>query len=208
MAEGSGRTIREAVGVFHDKSDFQDAIEELLRAGFDRAELSLLASEEAVESKLGDAYRRVQELEDEPEVPRAAYVGDHSLAEARTGVVGGLAYVGAMVGAGAVVASGGTLAAAIAAAALVGGGGGVLGGMAARWIGRDRAEQLENQLERGGLLLWVRVRDQAHEDKAVAILRRFRADDIHVHDLPLTRPSADNPFHGLEPDPWLPGARI
>ena len=119
MAEAGRQTVREAVGVFHDRDSFQNTVEDLMSAGFDRAELSLLAGEQAVEGKLGHAYRRVQELEDAPTVPRAAYIGNHSLAEGRTGVIGGLAYVGAMVGAGAVVASGGTLAAAVAAAAVV-----------------------------------------------------------------------------------------
>lgn len=71
----AGQTIREAVGVFHDREAFQNAVEDLMSAGFDRAELSLLAGEQAVEGKLGHAYRRVQELEDEPTVPRAATSG-------------------------------------------------------------------------------------------------------------------------------------
>jgi hypothetical protein len=68
MAEAGHRTTREAVGVFHDRDAFQNAVEDLMSAGFDRAELSLLAGEQAVEDKLGHAHRRVQELEDEPTV--------------------------------------------------------------------------------------------------------------------------------------------
>ena len=47
-------TIREAVGVFASENDLQAAIDELLSSGFHRAELSLLASEEAVNEKLGE----------------------------------------------------------------------------------------------------------------------------------------------------------
>jgi hypothetical protein len=86
MAEPAQQTIREAVGVFHDRGSFQSAVENLMSAGFDRAELSLLAGARAIEEKLGHAYRKIQELEDDPTVPRAAYVGNHSLAEGRTGV--------------------------------------------------------------------------------------------------------------------------
>lgn len=200
--------IREAVGVFHDLPSFRDAVDDLLNAGFDRSDLSLLASTEAVEDKLGHAYRKIQELEDDPSVPRAAYVGDHSLAEGRTGVIGGLAYIGAMLGVGAVVASGGTLAAAIAAAALAGGGGGVLGGLAARYLGRKQAENLQKQLERGGLLLWVRVRDDEREKQAVEILERYRAENVHVHEIPVSERAARNPLSDVELDPWLPGARL
>jgi hypothetical protein len=200
--------VREAVGVFHDRESFQGAVEDLMSAGFDRSELSLLAGERAIEDKLGHAYRRVQELEDDPRVPRAAYVGNHSLAEARTGVIGGLAYIGAMVGAGAVVASGGTLAAAIAAAAIAGGGSGLIGGLAAQFLGRERAKALQSQLDHGGLLLWVHVRDQAHEQRAIEILTRHGAEDVHVHELPGSRDPAANPLSGVEIDPFLPDARI
>jgi hypothetical protein len=208
MAEPAQQTIREAVGVFHDRGSFQSAVEDLMSAGFDRAELSLLAGARAIEEKLGHAYRKIQELADDPIVPRAAYVGNHSLAEGRTGVIGGLAYIGAVAGAGAMVASGGTLAAAIAAAAIAGGGGGLIGGWAAQYLGRDRGQALQHQLDRGGLLLWVHVRDAAYEQRATEILTSHGAEDVHVHDLPGSRDPADNPLTGIEIDPFLPDARI
>jgi hypothetical protein len=208
MAEAAGETVREAVGVFHDAESFQNAVEDLMKAGFDRSELSLLAGARAVEQKLGHAYQKIQELEDDPTVPRAAYVGNHSLAIGRIGIIGGLAYIGAVVGAGAVVASGGTLAAVITAAASAGGGGGLLGGWAAGFLGRDRAQALQQQLDRGGLLLWVHVRDAAHAERATEILTGNGAEDVHVHDLPGSREPAANPLSGIEIDPFLPDARI
>jgi hypothetical protein len=66
------RTVREAVGVFNRPEDLQAAIDELLSSGFDRAELSLLASEHAEEEKLGHRYERVSALADEPTDPREA----------------------------------------------------------------------------------------------------------------------------------------
>jgi hypothetical protein len=200
--------IREAVGVFHDREALENAVEDLLNAGFDRSEISLLASEQAIEQKLGHAYRKVQELEDDDAVPRAAFVGDHSLALGRVGVIGGLAYVGATVAAGAVVASGGALAATIVAAAIAGGGCGLLGGWAARLLGRDRAEKLQRQLDHGGLLLWVTLRHAGHEGRALDILKRSGADDVHVHELPASEVPAENPLSGVELDPFLPGSRI
>jgi hypothetical protein len=208
MEAAGVRMVREAVGVFHDRDAFLDAVDELLSAGFDRAELSLLAGEKAVEAKLGHAYDKVQELEDDADVPRVAFVGDHSLAIGRTGIIGGLAYVGAVVGAGAVVASGGALAATVVAAVLAGGGGGMLGALGARWLGRDRAQTLQRQLDKGGLLLWVRARDEAHEKRAVEILTKYGAEDVHVHELPGSKDPARNPLAGLEIDPFLPGARL
>ena len=201
-------TVREVVGVFHEEEGFLAAIDDLLGAGFDRAELSLLASDEAIEQKLGHAYERVQELEDDGSVPRVAFLDNDSMAEAKTGIIGGLAYVGALAAAGAVVASGGALAAAIAAAAAAGGGGGLLGAWGARHLGEKRAKQLQRQLEHGGLLLWVHIRDAAHEQRAIEILKANGADDVHGHDLPASADPADNPFTGIEIDPFLPGARV
>ena len=208
MAEAGQDKVREAVGVFHDRESFVNAVDDLMSAGFDRADLSLLAGEQAVEEKLGRDYRRIEELADDPKVPRAAYVSHHTLAEGKTAVIGGLAYIGAVVGAGAAVASGGTLAAAIAAAALAGGGSGLVGGWLAQFLGQDHAASLQEQLERGGLLLWVHVRDQEREERALEILKRAGGTHVHVHELPGSRDPADNPLSGVEFDPFLPGARI
>ena len=207
-ASASTVTIREAVGVFHDWSSLQATVDELQISGFDRAEISLLAGENAVEEKLGHVYQKVGELEDDPKVPRAAFVGRDSMVEARVGVIGGLAYVGALAAVGAIVASGGTVAAAIIGAVAAGGGGGLIGSVASRWLGRDRAKQLQAQLDKGGLLLWVRVRDGDHEKRAVDILGKHAADDVHVHDIPGSAEPETDPLAGIEPDPFLPKARV
>ena len=82
-------TLREAVGVFHDPGPLQEAIDELLSSGFDRAEISLLASERAIEAKLHHRYRKVAELEDDPRVPRTAYVSLELIGDAEGGLIGG-----------------------------------------------------------------------------------------------------------------------
>ena len=178
-------TVREAVGVFHRSEDLQGAIDGLLSSGFHRAELSLLASEPAVEEKLGHRYEKVSALADDPTVPRAAYVSTEAIGDAQGGLIGGLTYVGAAVAAGAVVASGGTLAAVIAAAALAGGAGGLIGSGLAKWVGDHHAHHLQEQIERGGLLLWVRTRNAEDEERAVGVLRKYSGDHVHVHSLPV-----------------------
>jgi len=207
MAEKSAAT-REAVGVFHELRPFQDAIDELTSSGFDRADMSLLANQETVEQKLGHAYHRVGEVKGDDSVPRAAYADDHSIAEARTGAIGGLAYIGAVAAAGVVVASGGGLAAAIAGAALAGGGGGLLGSIAARFIGQAHAENLQTQLDKGGLLLWVATANADEETHALEILRKHGGQDVHIHELPVSDDPDANPLSGITIDPFLPGAKI
>src|SRR5688500_20325160 len=100
---------REAVAVFRSAEHFESAIDELLSSGFDRAELSLLAAEEAVEEKLGHHYQRGTELEDDMSVPRTCYVSTGARGDA-DGVLGGsLPYVGAVAAVGLVLASAGAL---------------------------------------------------------------------------------------------------
>lgn len=180
---GPTTTIREAVGVFHDPDSLQEAIDELLSSGFDRRELSLLASEHAIEEKLGHRYRKVTELEDDPRVPRTAYVSTESIGDAEGGLIGGLMYVGAVVAGGAMVASGGTLAGAFLAAAMAGGAGGLFGSALAKLIDHHHADYLQGQLGKGGLVLWVRTRDLEHEQRAKRILERHSGEDVHVHEL-------------------------
>lgn len=207
-ASASSVTIREAVGVFQDWNSLQAAVDELQVSGFDRSEISLLAGEHAVEEKLGHIYQKVQELEDDPRVPRTAFVGRDSILEGRVGIIGGLAYIGAIATIGAVVASGGTVVAALAGAVAAAGGGGYLGTVASRWLGRDRAREIEAQLGKGGLLLWVRIRDGDHEQRAVEILDKHSAGDVHVHEIPGSAVPESDPLVGFEPDPFLPKAQV
>ena len=89
----------------------QEAIDELLSSGFDRADLSLLAAEHAVIEKLGHQYKKVADLEDDRAVPRCCYISTESIGDAEGGLIAGLLYIGAVAAAGPVIASGGTLAA-------------------------------------------------------------------------------------------------
>ena len=176
--------VREAVGVFEDAGKLQAAIDDLLTSGFDRSELSLLAAEQTVEEKLHGTYRKVTELEDRGEVPRTAYVSTETVGDVEGAMTGGLIYVGATVAAGAIVASGGTLAAAIAGAVVFGGTGGALGTILAKWFGDHHAHYLKEQLDHGGLLLWVRTVNKERERRASEILRLHSGLDVHIHELP------------------------
>jgi hypothetical protein len=178
--------IREAVGYFETAETLQEAIDDLMIAGFDRAELSLLASEHAVENKLGHKYRRVAELEDDPKTARCCYISTEAIGAAEGALIGTPLYVAATAAAGVIVASGGTMAAAILGAALAGGAGGIIGGILAKLVGSHHAHHLQNQLEHGGFLLWVRTTDSAHEQRAVDILKKHSGRDAHIHAIPAT----------------------
>ena len=176
--------VREAVAVFTAIEDMEAAIDELLTSGFDRAEISLLALEEAIKEKLGHAFSSTRELEDNPDAPYVAYIARESLGSLEGYVIGGLLYVGAIVGFAPVLASGGAIGAAILAGTLGGGGGAAIGSILAGLIDKRHADFLENQLKKGGILLWVRTRDLEHEQRARDILSRHSAEDVHIHGIP------------------------
>lgn len=178
------RRTTEAVGIFHRNEDLQGAIDELLSFGFHRSDLSLLASEAALQETFGDHYKSVSALADDPEAPRSAYVSPEAIGDAKGGIIGALVYVGAVAAAGAVVASGGKLTAIVALVALAGGTAGLLGSVLAKWLGDHHANYLQEQIDRGGLLLWVRTRQAENESRAVEILKRHSSREVHVHSLP------------------------
>lgn len=175
---------REAVAVFDTAESLELAIEALESNGFDRADISLLADAATVEEKLGHRYKRVEELEEDPNVPRTAFVSTEAVGDAEGALVGALSYVGALAATGAVVATGGTLAAAITAAMMSGAAGGVAGTALASVVDYRHAEYLQEQLAHGGLLLWVRTPDAEHEARAIEILQAYSAHDVHVHTVP------------------------
>ena len=131
--------------------------------------------------KLGHKYRKSRELEDDPSVPRAAYVSTEAVGDSQGALIGTLMYVGAALLMGPVAAAGGTLAAIAATAALGGGAGGLAGTWLAQLLSDQRAQRIQQQLDRGGLLLWVRTWDAEQENLAVEILNRHAGRDVHVH---------------------------
>ena len=100
--------MTEAVAVFHDVKPFQAAIDDLLSAGFDHADIAVLAHEDTVTSKLGSTYRSTADFEDDPEAPRIGYIPDETIGNAEGAVIGAGVYVPAMLGSLAVAASGGS----------------------------------------------------------------------------------------------------
>ncbi len=194
---------REAVGVFPGPDALEVAVNELEIAGFDRAAISVLASDAKVKERVGHLYRSVADTTDDPEAPASAFVSPASRIEGEAAAVGIPFQIGGFAGAAAVVAAGGTLAAAIAATILGGAVGGGLGGLLALAVARNHAEAVREQLARGGLVLWVSTPDDAAEKRALAVLQRCGASRIHVHTVERKWGPRDRPLHDTQFDPLL-----
>jgi len=196
-------SVREAVGVFRIGDKLEAAVENLEAAGFRSEDISVMASHEAVVDSLNHRFEAIKYMEDDPRVPRAAFVPKSDLAAGKAAVISIPLYIGASVGTLAVVATGGALALAIAVAFAGGLAGGGLGALAAHSIGVKHAAALEEHLAAGGLLLWVRIADRAREADAIRVLTASGGEHVHAHDIKRTWGETDVPLHDWQPDPFL-----
>lgn len=173
--------LREAVGAFHDVQALENAAQALMSNGFDRSRLSLIAAESAVREKFGSQVMSVTQLEDNPTTPRIEYADPSDVAIGQGALMGGLFYLGAMVGTGAVLISGGALLPAFAAAAAGGVGGGALGAVFASKLKTEVAHKIADEVDRGGLILWVHTMDAENDALAESLMQQNGAYDVHVN---------------------------
>jgi hypothetical protein len=180
-APHQARVIREAVGVFMTVDALDHAVEDLLGEGFDLAEISVLASEPTVERKLGHRLDNTRSAEDDPTVPRRQWTAPEARTQGKGALAGMLGYVGAVAAGVVTLATGGTAAAAIALGVLAGSGAAAAGVRLANAIDKPLADWLRQQIEHGGILLWVKVGTDGQAQVAKEILARHGAADVHVH---------------------------
>lgn len=182
--------IREAVGIFFDADHLHAAIDDLLSAGFTHTDLGLLTGEHTVRQALGHLYEDANQSAGDPDAPRMAFVRKQSMGDTVHAGLGSLFFVGATTAAGAAVASAAVLGGALVAAAT---GVAAIGGIGAAMVlilHQSDAEYLEEQVDEGHLLLFVRTRDATREKQAVKILSRHAAYDARVHSVRDTRVAA------------------
>ena len=191
--QNEGKVLREAVGIFFDSKRMHEAVDELESCGFDLTQLGLLAGEHTVKQHLGEFYNQVNESAETPDGPRTAFVAKESVGDTVHGLIGSLFFVGTTVASGAIVASaavlGGGLLAAIAGAATVIG---LVGGAMSLILHKSDAEYLEEQVDAGHLLLFVRTEGAEQEKSALDILSRHGAFEAKIYQVPATERQAAN----------------
>ncbi len=195
--------VREVVAVFQDAKDLEAAVDDLEKAGFVQTNISIMADSKVVADKLGHRFEPIEEMEEDPKIPRRTFVGKADRAVEETVAIGLPLYVGAMAGAVAVVASGGAAAMALLAAAAGGAVGGSLGGVLAAAIGKAAADRIEDNVRQGGILLWVAVANPEAEKRAIDVLTRAGGKDVHAHEIEQAWEEPDIPFDHWNPDPFL-----
>ena len=166
MAESSPLfpVIREAVASFPDREHFHRAVAQLLAAGFEASDLSVLASHDSLAAA------------GEPPAPQPKLLP--------AGLADEIKYIAPLTVAGIILLSGGPITATIAA--LVGAG---LGGAALKELFDDytaprHAEDFAAALRAGAALLWVRCEDPERELTATRILEEAGGRHVHIHGRP------------------------
>lgn len=173
---------REVVGLFSDPHAMEAGVEALLVSGFDHSDLSVLAGEKVLREKLGHRLDDTLTAADDPEVPRRAWVEPESRMEGRGALASVLGYFGAVGALGLTFATGGAAAVAIGAALVGAGAGAGLGVGLGKLFEQRLAREFEHQVEKGGLLVWVRCHNDESERKAMDILNAHGAHHVHAHD--------------------------
>src|SRR5260221_11971204 len=146
--------VREVAGVFRSRDALDAAVDELMFAGMDRADIDLMADFKAVREKLGGVYIAVEELPDVPQAPREAFFAREDVVVPLTHAVGMLAFIGVSVASAlSIAASGGAL-----ALAALGAGGARLTGLFAPTLRNGQARRLEAPLSTARVPLWALAR--------------------------------------------------
>ena len=175
--------IREVVAAFDSREALENAIEDLQSHGFDRSQLSLLASQSTVEDELRRPLDDTHELAADPDAPRSEPLAKTDVGNVAGVTVGAPAAFAALTAAGAAAALTGGVAGIAIAALAAGGGVGALGGFLAKKYDDHVAADLQTQIEHGGILLWVSLRDPGQEEEARRLLARHAKGEIRAHDI-------------------------
>jgi hypothetical protein len=171
--------MKTVVGLYETFTDAQAAIKDLVDAGFDRADISLVAANR-------EEYRtdvtNAADVDDELIVDTNQLGDDVAAGMATGGVVGGLGGVLLGLGALAIPGVGPIIAAGPLVAGLTGAGigaavGGLVGALVNWGVPPAEAELYAESVRRGGILVGLKA-DESHVERAAAIMNRYDPIDV------------------------------
>ena len=176
--KNSTEVFQEVVGIFKSTGDLQSAIRELENVSFTRQDISVMGGRGELERVFGTKTVSPHDALAHDDIPRQSPSRPEEQTIGVAGMIGGSAYVGAMALA---LAAGAVTFPAIMSAAVIGGiGGGTLGAVLSRIMGGRYTRHMEEQIEKGGLLLWVRADTQHKIETAKQIMTAHNGYDVHV----------------------------
>ena len=152
--------VTEVVGRFASQESFKSAVDALLAKGFERADLSVLASHESLGAAggSGEAWK-----------------------DTLAGLVGEIKYIGPITAAGLILLVSGPVGVAVAGAIAAGLSGMALFELLDEVKATPHAREFAKALEKGAVLLWVRADKADRQAEAGEILRRCGGANVHTH---------------------------
>jgi hypothetical protein len=195
--------VRQVAGVLRSRDTLAAAVDALLRAGFDRADIDVISGSSPAREKLGGAHVSVEKFPDVAGVPRQVLFAREDIIEVVALAFAIVIFAGAALAAWAVTASGGSLAWAGAAAVIGAVAAGGIGALMARAFARKQVRERASQLGARDFALYVRVRSPEQEAKAQDILVRYGAEAVRPHEVQIQKRLENLPLHSLRQDSWL-----
>ena len=170
--------IREVVALFDDEEELLKTIDELEGKGFDRCEISIMPPMQEVEKTLGHQVDDISAVSDDPQTPRSFPLDNASWGDAQ-GVLMGAPFTAAAFAVAILATSNGlstwmTLISALLAGTL----GAVFGYLIMLYLKKRHKDEIDDQISRGGLAMWVHVRSNAYARRAIRIFNRHHAHDV------------------------------
>jgi hypothetical protein len=200
--------VREVTAVFPSRAIAISAVDDLLLAGFDRADIDVLAEGEHLGKRFGGIAVPAVQLADTPDAPRQEFVAPEEAAAIYALCVAVMGSFGAMTLALSAIVGRGTTALIVFLAVVGAAIGCGLGILSARCLGWRWTPAADTPAATGGIVLWVRVRIPDREQEATHILQLRGAEAVHVHEIENEKRVEDIPLSLLRPDPWLGDERL
>lgn len=169
--------IRETVGLFMNAASLHNAVVEL-DTHFPRHAISVLGGKKEIEEQFGQTVIHPELAEAMTVPPLQAPVRAEEKVIGVSALIGGGTYVGAM--ALALAAGAVSIPATIFAAVIGGASGAAITGVIAKVLGDHYHQDIEDQIQQGGLLLWVNTLNAEQERVASEIMSNFGATHVKV----------------------------
>ena len=170
--------IREVVALFDDEEELMNTIDELEGKGFDRSEISIMPPMGEVEQVLGHQVDDIYAASNDPNTPRSFPLDYASWGDAQ----GVLMAVPFLAGAIAVTIFGATSGMSVMTTFLMaiftGSIGTIFGFIIMMLLKKRHKFEISDQISRGGLTMWVHVRDNSRARRAIRIFNRHHAHDV------------------------------
>lgn len=184
--ETTQNAAREAVGVFDNIHDLNEAVTELEVTAFPRHDISIRdgasharhGNEDVVLARMTN----MESEEDRADTPRTILIRPEEKVIGGSVITGGGVYAGVITGI--LIAGIEAPLSTIALTGLVGGAfGGVLGFVVAYLLGHYYNGILSKQIQEGRMFLWVRTPGSEEEKLACDIMKKHGGRRVHVHDV-------------------------